>query len=382
MKKLLKKELIFWCPSIGNVGTIKAVLESAKSLSTEKNYNCKIINSFGEFDRYRHILKKHNIEEVNLLKNRILYKLPKFGFFWSRFNYLLIFIFNFYPLLRLLKKNENAYIFIYLITSLPLILTSIFNLKNKIIFRVSGKINFTYLRKLIYVLSKKHIKKILIQTQISKKKIVETGIFKKNKIIFLRDPIIDHELIKKMKKKKIENHFIKKKFFVSIGRLSRQKNFLFLVKCLKKILEKEKLLFLIIGDGEEKKKIKEYIQRFKLSKNIILLGYRQNIFKYLSRSSGLICTSLWEEPGFVIQEAAACKKIILTSDCESGPAEFVGYGKTGFVFESNIQKSFIDKFNQLLDQQMYHKKMIEENYHNTKFYTKKYFLLKMNNILK
>ena len=247
---------------------------------------------------------------------------------------------------------------------------------------MSGKINFTYLRKLIYVLSKKHIKKILIQTQISKKKIVETGIFKKNKIIFLRDPIIDHELIKKMKKKKIENHFIKKKFFVSIGRLSRQKNFLFLVKCLKKILEKENFLFLIIGDGEEKKKIKEYIQRFKLSKNIILLGYRQNIFKYLSRSSGLICTSLWEEPGFVIQEAAACKKIILTSDCESGPAEFVGYGKTGFVFESNIQKSFIDKFNQLLDQQIYHKKMIEENYHNTKFYTKKYFLLKMNNILK
>ena len=36
---------------------------------------------------------------------------------------------------------------------------------------------------------------------------------------------------------------------------------------------------------------------------------------------------LWEEPGFVIQEAAACKKIILTSNCESGPSEFLNHGK-------------------------------------------------------
>ena len=44
------KTLIFWCPYIGNVGTAKAVLESAKSLSQSKNFKCKVINSFGEFD--------------------------------------------------------------------------------------------------------------------------------------------------------------------------------------------------------------------------------------------------------------------------------------------------------------------------------------------
>ena len=37
------KNLLFWCPHIGNVGTTKAVLESAKSLSQSKNYKCKKI---------------------------------------------------------------------------------------------------------------------------------------------------------------------------------------------------------------------------------------------------------------------------------------------------------------------------------------------------
>ena len=73
-------------------------------------------------------------------------------------------------------------------------------------------------------------------------------------------------------------------------------------------------MFLIIGEGNDRINIEKYIKKFGLSKYIVLTGYKKNIFKYINHSSGLICTSLWEEPGFVIQEAAACKKIILTSD--------------------------------------------------------------------
>ena len=79
------------------------------------------------------------------------------------------------------------------------------------------------------------------------------------------------------------------------------------------------------------------------------MGYKKNIFKYINKSAGLICSSLWEEPGFVIQEIlAACKKIILTSDCYTGPAEFLNYGKSGYVFKSNNEKSFINNFRKLL----------------------------------
>ena len=104
------KTLTFWCPYLGDVGTVKAVIESARSLSQSKKYKCKIFNSYGEFDNYKSFLKKNNIEEIKLIKNRLIYKLPKEGFFWSRLNYVLIFILCFFPLLFYLKRNKDDYL--------------------------------------------------------------------------------------------------------------------------------------------------------------------------------------------------------------------------------------------------------------------------------
>ncbi len=378
----MQKNLIFWCPSVGDVGTIKAVLESAKSLSVSKKYKCKIFNAYGEFDKYSSLLKKNKIQEIKLIKSSIIKSLPKEGYFWSRLNYVLVFLFSFLPLLFYLKKNKNDYLFIYLITSLPLLLVSIFNLNNQIIFRVSGKIRFTILRKLIFHISKKKIKKILIQTLESKNRILKKNIFDGKILNLIRDPIIDHKKIDILKKEKIENKFLKNKYFVSIGRLTYQKNFLFLVKCLKKIIKKEKNFnFLILGEGKDRNKIERYIQKFNLSKYVSLPGYKKNIFKYINHSEGLICSSLWEEPGFVIQEAAACKKIILTSNCYTGPAEFLDYGKNGYVFENNNEKSFIKNFHKLLTNKNKHQNKIIKNYQKTKYYTPKFFLSEINKIL-
>ena len=376
------KNLIFWCPHIGNVGTAKAVLESAKSLSQSKNFRCKVFNSFGEFDEHRPFLKKNKIEEIKLINNKLIKKLPTEGYFWSRLNYILVFIFSFFPLLFYLIRNKNDYLFIYLLTSLPLLLVSLFNLSNEIILRVSGKIKFTIFRKLIFFISKKKIKRVLIQTLESKQRILKKKIFDKKILSIIRDPIIDYKKINFLKRKKIENKFLQKKYFVSIGRLTYQKNFLFLAQCLKKILKKEKnFIFLIIGEGQDRKKIEGYIERFRLSNYIILTGYKKNIFKYVSNSEGLICSSLWEEPGFIIQEAAACKKIILTSDCYTGPSEFLNHGKNGYVFKTNDKKSFIKNFEKLLIEKKYHKKKIYENYKKTKFYTSNYFLSEIKKIL-
>ena len=210
-----------------------------------------------------------------MIKSSIIKSLPKEGYFWSRLNYVLVFLFSFFPLLFYLKKNKNDYLFIYLITSLPLLLVSIFDLNNQIIFRVSGKIRFTILRKLIFHISKKKIKKILIQTLESKNRILKKNIFDDKILNLIRDPIIDHKKIDNLKKEKIENKFLKKKYFVSIGRLTNQKNFLFLVKCLKKIIKKEKNFnFLILGEGKDRNKIERYILKyiFFISRKCNILG--------------------------------------------------------------------------------------------------------------
>ena len=48
--------------------------------------------------------------------------------------------------------------------------------------------------------------------------------------------------------------------------------------------------------------------------------------------------------GFVLIESAMLKKFILTSDCPNGPNELIQDNFNGIVFNSNSEKSFLDKF--------------------------------------
>jgi glycosyltransferase involved in cell wall biosynthesis len=90
----------------------------------------------------------------------------------------------------------------------------------------------------------------------------------------------------------------------------------------------------IIGGGELKKKYLQEISNLKLNNNIKLIRHQENIPKYLHKSLALISTSLWEDPGFVMIEAAACNTFIISSNCPSGPKEFVGTDN-GLLFKNN-----------------------------------------------
>ena len=59
-------------------------------------------------------------------------------------------------------------------------------------------------------------------------------------------------------------------------------------------------------------------------------------------------TSLWEDPGFVMIEASALNKIVITSNCPSGPKEFFNNGKTGFLFKNDNIKSLINTFDRFM----------------------------------
>ena len=257
----MNKQILFWCPHFSKVGTINAVLQSALALSNSKKIKCKIMTVYGEFDNYKKLLKKNNIKEIKLIKNDLFKKIPKKGFFWSRLNYLLILVFGFFPLLNYLRKNKEDILFVYLLSSLPFIVVSLFDLRNKIIFRISGRVKYSCLRKIVWHYAKKNIKRILIQTKFAKKKLIKQRIFNKKKILFIEDPIIDLKEINDLKKKKIEKKFLTKKYYIAIGRLTNQKNFSFLIKNIYKNRRNNNFNLLILGDGEEKEKLLKIIKK-------------------------------------------------------------------------------------------------------------------------
>ena len=344
-------KIFYWSPFISKVATTSSVIRSAESIvkysKKENNVNLAIIDAVGEWEDYKKLIDP-KIEIINLNKKKILKYLPKGGFFKSRLSYVLIFVFSFFKLSNLIKKEKPDYLITHLLTSLPIFLTLITKSKTKTILRVSGlpKLNFT--RYIFWKLFSKKIYKVTCPTITTYEHLKEMNIFEKNKLFVLRDPVIQlHEFLKK-KKEKIEDLKIEKSnLIISIGRLTRQKNFLLLIRAFEQILIKYPNYHLILlGEGEEKDLLVKEVKKLKIQGKVSFLGYKQNVYKYLLNSDCFILTSLWEDPGFVILEAALSNTSIISSNCPNGPSEILSNGQNGFLFQNNNLSDLLNKFNE------------------------------------
>ena len=344
------KSVYYWSPFLTHVATISAVIESAKSLRKySKKYEPVIIDACGEFESYKKILINNQINTINLTSFKYFKFLPKNGFFSSRFSYMLIFLFSFIPLYKVIKKKNPDYFICHLITSLPMLLAKLFNFRSKFILRISGLPKFNFFRKFYWKTCGNVFFRITSPTNATINHLQLIKIFDEKKIFLLQDPIIDIQKIEKLKKQKIDPYFEKNQFIVAIGRLTKQKNFKFLISCFQKLTDSQpNLKLVILGDGEEMQNLKKLIHTKNLENNIFLLGHSQNVFSYLSRAKLFILSSLWEDPGWVLLEAAASNTLILSSDCKNGPSEIIDNNNAGQLYKSDDEQDFINKFNKIM----------------------------------
>ena len=368
------KSVYYWSPFLTHVATISAVIESAKSLRKySKKYEPVIIDACGEFESYKKILINNQINTINLTSFKYFKFLPKNGFFSSRFSYMLIFLFSFIPLYKVIKKKNPDYFICHLITSLPMLLAKLFNFHSKFILRISGLPKFNFFRKFYWKTCGNVFFRITSPTNATINHLQLIKIFDEKKIFLLKDPIIDIQKIEKLKKQKIDPYFEKNQFIVAIGRLTKQKNFKFLISCFQKLTDSQpNLKLVILGDGEEMQNLKKLIHTKNLENNIFLLGHSQNVFSYLSRAKLFILSSLWEDPGWVLLEAAASNTLILSSDCKNGPSEIIDNNNAGQLYKSDDEQDFINKFNKIMSldkAQINSKKLFakKKSYSYTKF---------------
>ena len=330
------KKVFYWCPFIGKIATITAVINSAHSLSkySKGTIESSIINSCGEWNLYKKKILNKNIK-LKELHNKFKINIETNGFIKSRVEYLKVFISCFFPLKNFLHKEKPDILIIHLLTSLPLLLFLINKFETKLVLRISGKVKLNFFRRFFWCLVKKNIYKITCPTKESMEEINKMKIFDIHKVSYLPDPIVNINKISILKKDDSKNNFFMDRYFVCIGRFTQQKNHLLLIETfnqLKNILNDIKLL--IIGEGELKKHYEKIIKEKKLEKIVYIVDFSDNIYNFLNHSLALISTSLWEDPGFVMVEAAACNVFVISSNCPSGPKEFINQD-CGILFENN-----------------------------------------------
>lgn len=125
-----------------------------------------------------------------------------------------------------------------------------------------------------------------------------------------------------------KREFYKKKFGLennivlgNVGRLHYQKNQIFLINIMEKMLEKDKdYILIIIGDGEDRSFLEKTVKEKQLQNNIIFLGIQEDIggilsamdcFVFPSRFEGLSITALEAQANgipMVVSNEALCEE--------------------------------------------------------------------------
>jgi len=338
-------KIYYWSPFLSKIATVSSVIKSIEAIKnySKKNVDLSIIDSVGEWEQIPE--KTKDIKIIKLYKKSIINKLPKGGFLRSRFTQLVIFFLSFFRLIYLLKKDQPDYLIGHLIVSLPLAVMTLIQSKTKLIIRISGLPKLNIFRKIYWKFFGKKVYKVTCPTIATFERLKLLNIFDQKKLHLLYDPVISPKTIVFKKNEQINSRYNNKKIIIAIGRLTKQKNFSLLLHCFALIKKKHPdYHLLILGSGEEENKLKKLIHNLKISNDVDLLGFEENPYKYLSKAECFILSSLWEDPGFALLEAAYLNIPIIASNCPNGPEEILQNGLGGFLFENNNQKQLVEAF--------------------------------------
>ena len=158
--------------------------------------------------------------------------------------------------------------------------------------------------------------------------------------------------------------------FLNVGRHSKEKNLITLVKVFNNIIKnsekkekgngnenqkqkedeygdnilKKKIYLLMVGDGKETKELVKYVEENKLTDRIIFLGNKKNPYPYFKMADYVILTSLNEGYPVVFQEAMILDKKIITTDVSDAVID-IKEQQRGYIIsfdEKNMKNEIIE----------------------------------------
>lgn len=180
-------------------------------------------------------------------------------------------------------------------------------------------------------------------------KFIEKFNFDKNKVIVRYNPINREEIIEKSL---IPVNDIKKLevfTYCSIGRLIKQKGYDRLLRVHKEIIDAGyKCHLWIIGEGNKRPELEEYIIKNNLQDSVTLIGFKANPYQYLKYADLFVCSSRAEGFSTVACEATILGKPIVTVDC-SGMKELLGSNNEYGLVTGNNESDLFKGLKEILD---------------------------------
>ncbi|MEA3249109.1 MAG: glycosyltransferase [Patescibacteria group bacterium] len=171
-----------------------------------------------------------------------------------------------------------------------------------------------------------------------------------DKIAVLYDPTID-ERVYRMAQEDCDHPWVKDRRFpviVSVGRLSLQKGYRYLVRALAEVNAKLECCLIILGEGFERQMLQDLAKELGIESKIDFIGFRENPYPFMQVADLFVMSSLWEGFGIAHAEAMACGAPVVFTDCDNGPSEIVEDGVSGLLVPIQDVDALADAIFELL----------------------------------
>lgn len=117
---------------------------------------------------------------------------------------------------------------------------------------------------------------------------------------------------------------------LGVGRLVGQKDFLTLIRAFEQVRRSQPSRLMILGSNAgSRPALEALVQELGLEEEVAMPGFVDNPYCYMAKANVFVLSSRWEGFGNVVVEALAVGTPVVSTDCESGPAEILAQGKYG-----------------------------------------------------
>lgn len=149
--------------------------------------------------------------------------------------------------------------------------------------------------------------------------------------VVLYNVIDEDEILKKASDTVEWNCKPEQKRLLAVGRLTKQKNFAYLIDVCGKLRDDGYKFHLnILGDGPEKENLEQKIIKLNLQRFVELKGFTDNPYPWIKSAEIILCSSIYEGISTVIQESLILGKAVVTTPC-TGMKELLGDSDYGLI---------------------------------------------------
>lgn len=191
----------------------------------------------------------------------------------------------------------------------------------------------------IQAFSWRYFNRVICVSESYKQKVLQWGVSEAKVTVIHNGIMADDYTIKEIESKRIsflKRHNIPTNHFTVgiIGRLSIEKGHRYFLEAAQKVLKQESnLSFIIVGDGSERSRIRELIDRLGLNGRIHMIGYIQDMKEIYAALDTVVIASLREGLPIVLLEAMLCEKPVIATNV-GGIPEVIRNNEDGLLVPS------------------------------------------------